>query len=140
MSERRLTAIGPGEDFGAVVGGEHDDGVLVLADVLQLLHHEADIIVQLRHAGFFFRPSILCVPHRLILRREVRDDVHAGRVKPDEERLVVFLGLVDEIERHVANLVIHSLHTLGIERAGVLNLLFADLVPSAACRSCHPCR
>src|SRR5664280_1768150 len=32
--------------------------------------------------------------------------------------------------REVANLVIHGLHALGIERAGVLNLLFADLAPA----------
>ena len=61
---------------------------------------------------------------------EVGNDVHAGGVEPDEERLAVFLGLVDEIERHVANLVVHGLHALGIERAGVLDLLFADLAPS----------
>ena len=130
LRERRLTAIGPGEDFGAVVGGEDDDGVVVLAHVLELLHHQADVVVELGHAGFLFRPAVLRVAHRLILRREMRDDVHAGRVEPDEERLVVLLGLVHEVDGEVADLVVHRLHALGIERAGVLDLLLADLAPA----------
>ena len=35
--ERRHAAVRPGEDLGAVVGGEDDDGVVGLADVLQCL-------------------------------------------------------------------------------------------------------
>ena len=66
----------------------------------------------------------------LILRREVRDDVHARRVEPDEERLVVRLGLVHELEREIENFVVHRLHPLRIERAGVLDLLLADLAPA----------
>src|SRR5450631_159497 len=38
LGERRLTAIGPGEYFGTVIGGEYDDGVVINAHVLQLLH------------------------------------------------------------------------------------------------------
>ena len=52
LRERRLSAVRPGEDLGAVVGGEDDDGVVVDAHVLELLHHEADVVVELRHAGF----------------------------------------------------------------------------------------
>ena len=130
LRERCLAAIGPGEDFGAVVRGEHDNGVVVFAHVLQLIHYDADVVIQLRHAGFFFRPAIFGVAQRLVFRREVRDDMHAGRVEPDEKRLVVGLGFVDEFEGEVANLVIHCFHALGIERTGVLNLLFADLAPA----------
>ena len=68
LRERRLTAIRPGEDFGAVVGGEDDDGVVVHAHVLELLHHQADVVIELGHAGFLFRPAILRVAHRFILR------------------------------------------------------------------------
>ena len=107
-----------------------DDGVVVLAHVLELLHDEADIVVELRHAGFFFRPAVLRVAQRLVFRREMRHDVHARRVEPDEERLAVLLGLVHEIDGKVANLVVHGLHALGIERAGVLDLLLADLAPA----------
>ena len=90
----------------------------------------ADDVVELGHAGFLNGPAVLRVAHRFILRREVRDDVHARRVEPDEERLVVGLGLVHELEREVEDFVVHRLHPLGIERAGVLDLLFADLAPA----------
>ena len=60
----------------------------------------------------------------------MRDDVHARRIEPAEERLAVLFGLVDEIDGQVADFVIHCLHPFGIERAGVLNLLFADLAPA----------
>ena len=50
--ERRLAAVGPGEVLGAVVGREDDDGVVLEAVVLQLLHDRADDVVELRHAGF----------------------------------------------------------------------------------------
>jgi len=59
LREWRLTPIRPREHFGAVVSGEKNNCVLVFTDVLQLLHHKTDVVVQLRHAGFFFRPSIL---------------------------------------------------------------------------------
>ena len=55
--ERGLTAIGPGEVLGTVVGGKGDDGVVVEAIVLQVLHDRADDIVELRHAGFLIRTS-----------------------------------------------------------------------------------
>ena len=130
MRERRLTAIRPGEDFRAVVGSEHDDRVIVLADVLELLHHKADVVVQLGHSGFFFRPAIFGVAHRFIFRGKVRDDVHAGRVEPDEERLVVPLGFFNELEGEIADLVVHGLHALGIERAGIFDFLLADWTPA----------
>ena len=57
------------------------------------------IVVKLRHAGFVNGPAILGVAHRLVFRREMRDDVHPRRIEPEEERLVVGLGLVDELDR-----------------------------------------
>ena len=92
--------------------------------------HQTDVVIELGHAGFFFRPAILRVAHLLVLVREVRDDVHARRVEPAEERLAVRLGLVDELQGEVADLVVHRLHPLRIERAGVLDLLLADLAPA----------
>ena len=76
------------------------------------------------------RPAVLGITHRLVLRRQVSDDVHSSRVEPQKERLVVRLGLVDEGERLVANLVVDRFHPLRIERAGVLDLLLADLAPA----------
>ncbi len=67
----------------------------------------------------------------LVLLREMRDDVHPRRVEPEEERLAVLLGLVDELERVVEDLVVDGLHpSSGQSVAGVLDLLLADLAPA----------
>ena len=60
----------------------------------------------------------------------MRDDVHAGGVEPQEERLAVSPGLVDELERLIEDLVVDRLHPFRIERAGILDLLLADLAPT----------
>ena len=130
LRERRVAAIGPGEEFGAVVGGEDDDGVVVLADVLELLEHQSDVVIELVHAGFLFRPAILRVARRVPFLREMGDDVHAGRVEPDEEGLVVGFGLIYELQGEIADFVVHGFHALGIKCAGVLDLLLADLAPA----------
>ena len=116
--------------LGAVVRGKDHDRVVVDAEVLQILHHQPDVVIELGHAGFFFRPAILRIAHRLILRREMRDDVHARRVEPDEERLTVAVRLVYEFEREVANLVVNRFHPFWIERAGIFDLLLADPAPA----------
>ena len=61
---------------------------------------------------------------------QVRDDVHARRIQPEEEGLVVRPRLVDELERVGEDLVVDGLHPLRTERAGVLDLLLADLAPA----------
>ena len=43
------------------------DGVVGLADVVEVLHEGADGVVQLRHAGFFQAVVGLVVHHRLVL-------------------------------------------------------------------------
>ena len=43
--EGGLAAIGPSEVFGAIVGGEDDDGIVIEALVFQLLHDRADDVV-----------------------------------------------------------------------------------------------
>ena len=98
--------------------------------VLELLHDRADDVVELGHPGFVDRPAVLRRPHLLVLLGEVGDDVHPRRVEPDEERLAVALRLVDELERVIEDLVVDRLHPLGRERAGVLDLLLADLAPA----------
>ena len=49
-AEHRGAAVGPGEDLGAVVGGIHDDGVVVEAQLLELVEQLADVAVVLDHA------------------------------------------------------------------------------------------
>src|SRR4029079_16460895 len=130
LRERRLSAIGPGEDLGAVVGGKDHDGVVIDAHLLELVHHDADVVVELRHAGFLYRPAVLGVSQGLVFGREVGDDVHPGWIEPQEERLVVGLVLVDELQGKVANFVIYGFHPLGIKRSSILDPLFADLAPA----------
>ncbi len=94
--ERRDAAIWEGDRLGTIVGGEDNDGVVELAHVLQLPEHFADVVIHLLHAGFIHAP-VLAAPlaqHGLVLRRQHRHDVHAGRVVPDEERLVGLLRIV----------------------------------------------
>ena len=62
---------------------------------------------------------------------QVGVDVHAGRVEPDEERLLVLRWRVDELEVGVEHLLVDRLHPLLGERAGVLAALLAPL-PEAA--------
>ena len=59
-------------------------------------------------------------------RLEVGVDVHAGRVEPAEERRAGPVLPVDEVERAGEELLVHRLHALARERAGVLDGLLAD--------------
>src|SRR6266568_4662687 len=91
LRERSRSAIGPGEDFGAIVGGEDDDGVSINTEVLELLHDQADVVIELGHARFLFGPAVLRVTHFLVIVGKMRDNVHARRVEPAEEWLAVRL-------------------------------------------------
>src|SRR5262245_23054184 len=53
----------------------------------------------------------------------MREDVHPRRVPPDEERLVVLDGLVDELEARIQEFLVDSFHALGRQRARVLDFL-----------------
>ena len=56
--------------------------------------------------------------------------MHARRVQPHEERFAVRLGLVDERQRVVADLVVDRFHARRTQLTGVLDLLLADLAPA----------
>ena len=56
--ERGDAAVREADRLGAVVGGEHDDGVVELADVFQLLENDADVVIHLLHAGFVDAPVL----------------------------------------------------------------------------------
>ena len=49
-AEHRGAAVGPAQGFGAVVGGIHDDGVVLDAQFLELVEQLADHAVVLDHA------------------------------------------------------------------------------------------
>src|SRR5262249_50247301 len=59
-------------------------------------------------------------------------------VPPDEERLAVFVRLVNELETPVEELLVDGLHALGRERAGVLDLLRAVRIGEAVQHAARP--
>ena len=56
---------------------------------LSVLHHRADDVVELRHAGFLDDQPFSEVRIVSYFSRQVGHDVHARRVEPEEERLAV---------------------------------------------------
>src|SRR5262249_54498596 len=76
-AERRVAAVRPEHELVAVVGGVDDDGVVGLAQVLDLLQDGTDMLVVLEHAGahdvFFGATLIHC--HLHVLRIGMRPDV-----------------------------------------------------------------
>ena len=107
--------------LGAVVGGEHNDGVVGLAHLLDFLKDEADIVIHLLHAGFVDAPVLaaLHAQHGLILRRQHGHDVHARRVVPDKEWLVGPPGIVavEEVDHLGRDFLVHSFGPLERQRA-----------------------
>ena len=120
-AERRGAAVGPGERLGAVVGGVDHDRVVGDAEIVELLQKLADLAVMLHHAvGIDAEPGLA-----LRLRLEPRPDVHAARIEPDEERLLVPVRAVDEVDRGFEEFLVDRLHALLGERSGVLAFLLA---------------
>ena len=58
-------------------------------------------------------------------RLQVRKNVHAGGIPPDEERLSIFVRLVHESESGLRDFFVHGFHALFCQRTGVFNLLLA---------------
>ena len=56
--ERGDAAVGEGDRFGSIVGGENDDGIVELAHLIQLFEDVADIVIELLHAGFVDTPVL----------------------------------------------------------------------------------
>jgi hypothetical protein len=80
-AKRDCAAVRPAEGLGAVVRHGDDDGDLGIAEIVQLLERLA---VMLDHAvGVDAEPG-----RPLGLGLEMRQDVHPGRVQPDEEGLL----------------------------------------------------
>ena len=61
-----------------------------------MLEQIADVVVHLRHAGLFEAEIALEVHLRLVLLRQIGEDVHAGGVVPNEERFAGCLGAIHE--------------------------------------------
>ena len=109
----------------AVVAGVDDDGVVGDAHVVQRLEQRADRVVVLDHAV-----DVLAVAVRVaaaMLGADVRAQMHARRVEPDEERLARCLLPLHVVDGRRRGLVVDRLHALLGQRAGVLDGLLADL-------------
>ena len=113
--------------LGAVVGGEHDDRVVELAHVLELLEHIADVVIHLLHAGLVEAPVLAAgfADHGRVLVIQHGRDVHARRVVPDEERLARLLRIVaiDEVDDLGRDFLVDTLRSLERQRALVDALL-----------------
>src|SRR5271170_7951068 len=124
-----LPTVGPGKVFGAVIGRENYDGVVVNPHVLELLHHCTGDVIKLRHPGFFDGPTVLGCAHGVVFRRQVRDDMHARGVEPEEERLAVALGFVEERHCIREDLVVNCFHSFRTKFSIVLDFLLAYFPP-----------
>ncbi len=69
------------------------------------------------------RVLALTVAQAAVLVLDVRAEVHARRVPPEEEGLIAAGHLLEVLERAPGDLVVDRLHALLGERAGVLDLL-----------------
>ncbi len=68
----------------------------------------------------------------------MRPDVHLGGIPPAEERLVGLVLALDEVERTCRDLLIHGLHALLGQRAGILDLLRAIRIRPAVQHAPRP--
>src|ERR1035438_2401462 len=81
-SERGCSAVGPAHHFGSIIAAEDDNGVVRDAQVIELLQHYTDIVVEFLHAGAV---EAVLGDHGLVFRLQMRPDMHARRIVPDEE-------------------------------------------------------
>src|SRR5437899_12670265 len=58
---------------------------------------------------------------------ETGPDMHAARIEPREERFLLLVRAVDEVERRLQKLLVHRLHAFLGQRAGVFAALLAPL-------------
>jgi len=121
-------AVGPAARFRPVVSAVDHDRVVVDPEFLQLVQEQADVIVVFHHAiGIEPDPGPAL---RFLL--QPRPDVHARRAHPDEERLVRFVGAVNEIQARGREFFIRRLHPLAGQRPGILDAAVGIGVDHAA--------
>src|SRR6202043_514384 len=91
------------------------------AEIVELFQDLPDLAVVLHHAvRIYAEPGL-----SLRLGLEPGPDMHAARIEPDEERLLVPVRTADEVDRGPEELLVDRLHALLGERAGVLAFLLA---------------
>src|SRR6516225_6055159 len=60
----------------------------------------------------------------------MREDMHACRIEPEEERFAVLSCLVEELQRVREDFVVDRLHAFRTEFARIFNPLFSNLAPT----------
>ena len=138
-AEGRSTAVETGAVLRAVVGGVNDDGIVQHAHGFHAVEQFADL-----HVVFDQTAAIeivlggvgLCEVAILVAKPGIH--VHPTSVEPHEERLVRLLRALHEVQAGGHERLIHCLHPLLAELAGVLDSLFADLAEAGIdCRIVH---
>lgn len=138
-AERMIAAIGPAEDFRAIVAGEHHDRIVGNAELVQLGEQFAHDPVQFGHRIGKQAEARLAVP----LLGQVREGVAPCGVVPEEERLVGLHRAVHEVARTSHQIRLDVLHAhlgggiharMRRQRARVRDLLLADAAPARILR------
>ena len=127
-AERRHAAVGPGVAVRAVVGAVHHEGVVGEAQLVEQVEHLAHVLVVVDHRVVVGRLPLPGLAQARLLG--VREEVHVSRVQPHEPRLAGLVLALDEVARGGDKFVVAGFHALLGQRAGVLDLLLADLAPA----------
>ena len=117
----RGAGVRPRVEVRAVVGGVLDDGVVGEAEVVNELEQFADVQVVLDHAVVVFIAALAA--DAFVLGLHVSAEVHARAVPPAEEGLPGFGLASDEFLGDGYTFIVHGLHALLGERAGIFNSL-----------------
>ena len=141
-AEGSCAAVRPPGSHCAIVGGIEDDGVVPHSQRINLFQDLPDVAVMLHHAA-----AIDVIARRIrlgeiaALRLEMGVDVHAGGRIPGEERLSALYRVPHERNRAAGELLVHCLHALDGEGAGVGAFLLAPrsktLVSARCCLRCR---
>jgi hypothetical protein len=108
-----------------VVARVDNDRIVGDAHIVEGLEQAADRIVMLHHAVDVF--AIAVGVAAAMAGADMRSQVHAGRVEPDEEGLAGPLLPLHEIDRRGRRFIVDGFHALLGQRAGILDGLLADL-------------
>ena len=117
-AERLHASVGIGVGLGTVVGRVDDDGVVGDTQIIELVEQLAHVMVVLHQAISVEAVAGLAIP----FRRQACPHMHARGVKPDKERLVVLVRLVDEFYCGIGKFLVDGFHALARQWSRILNL------------------
>ena len=127
-AEGRHRAVRPGIHVRAVVRAVHHEGVIGDAQLVEQVQQLAHVLVMVDHRVVIGRLPAAGLAKAF--RLGVGPQVHVRGVDPAEERFAGLVLALDEVLGGGDEVVVAGLHALLGERAGVLDLLFADPSPA----------